>query len=183
MATITSTIDTEPTAAIAAILLKRAVADVVRKQPEAGIDMVDDGEYDKTGWIRYVTARMNGFVHREVRPGEKNGRKLNIIGEVEKFSEFYAAYSAIQDYDWMPPGQSRTPLRPEPSATAPKRLARVTKRLSVSRRYAWMRNAACPDLHAERRAASVPAGKDEPAPRASGLVSYLRPRSLRIAAN
>ena len=39
--------------------LKRSVADVVRRQKEAGIDIVSDGEYGKTmSWSRYVLDRV-----------------------------------------------------------------------------------------------------------------------------
>src|ERR1051325_9413613 len=37
------------------------VEGVVRKQAEAGIDIVSDGEYGKAGWIRYVSERLGGF--------------------------------------------------------------------------------------------------------------------------
>ncbi len=88
--------------------LKTAVRKVVGQQASAGIDIVNDGEFSKTGWIRYVAERMSGFVHREVRAGEKDGANLNIIGEVEKFPEFYAAYAVIQEFDWLAPDQSNT---------------------------------------------------------------------------
>src|SRR2546423_563612 len=46
--------------------LKRSVADVVRRQKEAGIDIVSDGEYGKTmSWSRYVLERMSGLEERE----------------------------------------------------------------------------------------------------------------------
>jgi 5-methyltetrahydropteroyltriglutamate--homocysteine methyltransferase len=43
-----------------------AVADVVRRQAEAGIDIVDDGELSKPGWINYVYDRMTGIEPRNV---------------------------------------------------------------------------------------------------------------------
>ena len=46
------------------------VEGVVRKQAEAGIDIVSDGEYGKAGWIRYVSERLGGFVHREFHAGD-----------------------------------------------------------------------------------------------------------------
>jgi len=42
--------------------LRREVANVVREQAEAGVDIVSDGEYGKAGWIRYVAERLGGFV-------------------------------------------------------------------------------------------------------------------------
>ena len=47
--------------------LRDEVAGVVRKQAEAGVDIVSDGEYGKAGWIRYVSERLGGFVHRAFR--------------------------------------------------------------------------------------------------------------------
>ncbi|MDH4190587.1 MAG: cobalamin-independent methionine synthase II family protein [Betaproteobacteria bacterium] len=42
--------------------LKKSVADVVARQVKAGIDVVNDGEYGKSGWANYVLDRMTGFV-------------------------------------------------------------------------------------------------------------------------
>ena len=38
-----------------------AVADVVRRQVEAGVDIVSDGEMSKSGYSTYVTERLHGF--------------------------------------------------------------------------------------------------------------------------
>jgi 5-methyltetrahydropteroyltriglutamate--homocysteine methyltransferase len=66
--------------------LRGAVADVVRRQAEAGIDIVNDGEFGKDSWASYVLARVSGFEHRpdELRPLEWLGR------ERETFAEFLA---------------------------------------------------------------------------------------------
>ncbi len=42
----------------------RAVHQVVRRQAEAGIDMVSDGEMAKPGFINYLTSRVTGFEGR-----------------------------------------------------------------------------------------------------------------------
>jgi len=42
--------------------LKQAVADVVAREVKAGIDVVNDGEYGKSGWANYILERMTGFV-------------------------------------------------------------------------------------------------------------------------
>ena len=98
--------------------LKDEVANVVRRQADIGIDIVSDGEYGKAGWIRYVAERLGGFVHREPRPGDFDATPNRLIREVQKFPEFYAAYHAIQYYDWLPPGESKTPLKSTVSAPA-----------------------------------------------------------------
>ena len=42
--------------------LKGSVAGVVRRQAEAGIDVVDDGEYGKNiSWSQYALERLSGF--------------------------------------------------------------------------------------------------------------------------
>ncbi len=46
--------------------LEAAVADVVRRQAEAGVDIVDDGELSKPGWINYVYDRMTGIEPRNM---------------------------------------------------------------------------------------------------------------------
>ncbi len=42
-------------------LARRAVADVVRRQAEIGIDIVDDGEMSKPGYSTYIADRLAGF--------------------------------------------------------------------------------------------------------------------------
>jgi 5-methyltetrahydropteroyltriglutamate--homocysteine methyltransferase len=49
--------------------LKDATVQVVRRQAEAGIDIVNDGEYGKSSWANYVLERMTGF---EPRPGQRH---------------------------------------------------------------------------------------------------------------
>ena len=92
-------------------ILRDEVAGVVRKQEKLGIDLVSDGEYGKSGWIRYVAERLGGFVHREIRPDDREHNPVYVIREAEKFPEFYAAYTPIQYYDWLPPGQSKTSVK------------------------------------------------------------------------
>src|SRR5215475_14118809 len=48
--------------------LQEATARVVAQQAEAGIDIVNDGEYGKSSWANYLLDRMTGF---ETRPGTK----------------------------------------------------------------------------------------------------------------
>jgi 5-methyltetrahydropteroyltriglutamate--homocysteine methyltransferase len=47
--------------------LRSAVADVVRRQAEVGLDIVDDGELGKVGWINYFYNRVSGIEARTVR--------------------------------------------------------------------------------------------------------------------
>ena len=45
--------------------LERATTDVVQRQIDAGVDIVNDGEYGKSSWANYVLDRLTGF---EARP-------------------------------------------------------------------------------------------------------------------
>jgi 5-methyltetrahydropteroyltriglutamate--homocysteine methyltransferase len=45
--------------------VRRATRDIVRRQLEAGIDIVNDGEFAKSSWANYVLDRLTGF---EARP-------------------------------------------------------------------------------------------------------------------
>jgi len=61
--------------------LRSEVAAVVRRQTEAGVDMVSDGEFSKPSWLGYVRERVSGFEARELPrriPGflgaERDGR-------------------------------------------------------------------------------------------------------------
>ncbi len=66
--------------------LRNAVADVVRRQAEVGIDIVNDGEFGKDSWATYILARISGFEHR---PDQL--RQLEWLGrERETFAEFLA---------------------------------------------------------------------------------------------
>jgi 5-methyltetrahydropteroyltriglutamate--homocysteine methyltransferase len=67
--------------------LKRAVTDVVTQQVKAGIDVVNDGEFGKSGWANYVLDRMTGF---EFRPNKNF--EANFLGRDRfRFAEFMEA--------------------------------------------------------------------------------------------
>src|SRR5205807_371665 len=46
-----------------------AVADIVRMQTEAGVDIVNDGEMSKPGYSTYIKDRLSGFCGESVRLG------------------------------------------------------------------------------------------------------------------
>jgi len=50
--------------------VRSAVAEVVRKQVESGIDSVNDGELSKPSFTTYVRGRLGGIEVREPKPGE-----------------------------------------------------------------------------------------------------------------
>jgi 5-methyltetrahydropteroyltriglutamate--homocysteine methyltransferase len=47
-------------------VLRTAVRDIVQKQVDAGIDVVDDGEMGKASWITYLYERVSGLEARLV---------------------------------------------------------------------------------------------------------------------
>jgi len=65
-----------------------AVAEIVKKQAECGIDIVSDGETSKAGFFVYAKQRLAGL---EPRPG----KKYNLYSaEREAFPEYYEEYFA-----------------------------------------------------------------------------------------
>jgi 5-methyltetrahydropteroyltriglutamate--homocysteine methyltransferase len=45
----------------------------VRRQIEAGVDIVNDGEYGKSSWANYVLERLTGFEARPDRCSTPSG--------------------------------------------------------------------------------------------------------------
>jgi 5-methyltetrahydropteroyltriglutamate--homocysteine methyltransferase len=72
--------------------LAEAVAEVVRRQAGAGIDVVDDGEFGKESWITYLYERMSGIEERLV-PLEGT-TILPPSRDRQAFPEFYAEHDA-----------------------------------------------------------------------------------------
>jgi 5-methyltetrahydropteroyltriglutamate--homocysteine methyltransferase len=73
--------------------LKEAVAAVVHKQAEVGIDVVSDGEFGKSiSWSQYVLERLSGFERRPIKAGGANPFTRGV--DREQFSEFYAELDA-----------------------------------------------------------------------------------------
>src|SRR5512144_2473415 len=54
-----------------ASLVRQAVGDVVRRQTEAGIDVVTDGEQGKASFFGYIVERFNGFERTPPPPGQE----------------------------------------------------------------------------------------------------------------
>lgn len=48
-------------------VMRRSVKDIVRRQAEVGIDVVNEGEFGKAHWANYIIRRMSGF---ELRPDD-----------------------------------------------------------------------------------------------------------------
>ena len=75
-----------------AICLKQAVAEVVRRQAEIGIDVISDGEFGKAiSWAQYALFRLGGFERRPFRAGH-NPFTRGV--DRTRFPEFYAELDA-----------------------------------------------------------------------------------------
>jgi 5-methyltetrahydropteroyltriglutamate--homocysteine methyltransferase len=75
--------------------LKQSVAAVVKRQAEAGVDVVSDGEFGKSiSWSQYVLERLSGFERRPIKAETTNPFKRG--ADRAKFSEFYAELDAAE---------------------------------------------------------------------------------------
>jgi 5-methyltetrahydropteroyltriglutamate--homocysteine methyltransferase len=71
-------------------LVRQSMIDVLRRQVEAGIDVVSDGELGKIGFgISYYGKRLTGLASRPVKPGEATTMS-SATGERIEFAEFYS---------------------------------------------------------------------------------------------
>jgi 5-methyltetrahydropteroyltriglutamate--homocysteine methyltransferase len=68
-------------------LLRSAVADIVDKQAELGIDVIDDGEYGKPSFVSYINERLGGY-DVDTKAGPRNQWATSREGL--SFPEFYA---------------------------------------------------------------------------------------------
>jgi 5-methyltetrahydropteroyltriglutamate--homocysteine methyltransferase len=96
--------------------LRKSVADVVARQREIGIDIVNEGEYTKGGdWLAYVDDRFEGF---EARP-PADGKPIILQGkDREAFADFYRYASERGTLFYEPAGQIKQ-ARPHWVAVAP----------------------------------------------------------------
>ncbi len=79
--------------------LQGAVAEVVRRQVEAGVDLPSDGEFGKAiSWSQYALERLSGFERRAARPGEHGSTRG---ADRARFADFYRELDAADG----PPAQ------------------------------------------------------------------------------
>jgi len=93
------------------------VQTLVRRQRDAGLDLVNEGEYTKGGdWLSYMEARFGGFEPRPPAPGAvpliAQGR------DREAFAEFYR-YAAEKGTLFYAPGEQIKKVRPIWVCTGP----------------------------------------------------------------
>ena len=97
--------------------VEEAIADVVRRQVEAGIDVVSDGEMSKTSFIGYTDQRLTGFT--EVNPGDPDVPASNTGGLWARRVDTRHEWLAFRDYyaDYLP--RAMPPSAPPTMCTGP----------------------------------------------------------------
>jgi 5-methyltetrahydropteroyltriglutamate--homocysteine methyltransferase len=78
-------------------LVREAVAEVARKQVEAGIDIVTDGEQGKESFFGYINERFNGFERRPAPAGQE-GNPRAASREYLAFPDYYAWSERIAEW-------------------------------------------------------------------------------------
>src|SRR5689334_1619145 len=83
--------------------LRDGVSHVVRKQAEAGVDVISDGEVTKFGFgsLAYYGRRLSGLRTRPLKPGEAPFMAMQTNERIE-FAEFY------NDLPFLPAPTERT---------------------------------------------------------------------------
>jgi 5-methyltetrahydropteroyltriglutamate--homocysteine methyltransferase len=76
--------------------VKQAVADIVRRQADAGVDIVDDGEMSKPGYSTYIADRLTGFAgHEPAKPRLDTGPHPNFVAAYARMTGDNAARRAV----------------------------------------------------------------------------------------
>ena len=70
--------------------LPAAVADVVKKQVEVGIDIVNDGELSKSNFTNYVRDRLAGITAADSTADQLPPRNIN-ARDLREFPEFFGS--------------------------------------------------------------------------------------------
>jgi 5-methyltetrahydropteroyltriglutamate--homocysteine methyltransferase len=75
--------------------VKRAIAEVVQKQVETGIDVIGDGEHSKFNWMAYARARLEGLeeIDSPVRFRTATRDSIAFAGAYEDLKIMHAARS------------------------------------------------------------------------------------------
>ena len=89
-------------------LVREAVADVVRRQTEAGVDVITDGEQGKASFFGYVVERFTGF-ERQPAPAGQEGSTRAASREYLDFPDYYAWSERIAE--WAGGTRQHPPVR------------------------------------------------------------------------
>jgi len=77
-------------------LTRQAVADIVRRQVQTGIDIVNDGEMSKPGYSTYIADRLSGFAgHEPAKPRLDTRDHPNFLAAYERMTGANVARRAV----------------------------------------------------------------------------------------
>ena len=77
-------------------LTRQAVVDIVRRQAEVGVDIVNDGEMSKPGYSTYVADRLSGFAgHEPAKPRLDTREHPNFVAAYERMTGANVARRAV----------------------------------------------------------------------------------------
>ena len=92
-------------------LVREAVAEVVRRQTEAGVDVITDGEQGKASFFGYIVERFTGFERQPASPGQEGSTRAG-SREYLEFPDYYAWSDRIADWPRVSCGGGREPRPP-----------------------------------------------------------------------
>jgi 5-methyltetrahydropteroyltriglutamate--homocysteine methyltransferase len=120
--------------------LRRRVAEMVERQRETGIDIINEGEATKGGdWLSFIETRFGGF-----EPGQRPPGEVPLVArgkDREEFGDFYAYAGSIGSLFYLPGNQIRT-NRPYWVCTGP---VTYTGEAELAREIALLKEAAGTD--------------------------------------
>jgi 5-methyltetrahydropteroyltriglutamate--homocysteine methyltransferase len=74
--------------------LESSVGDIVRRQADIGLDLIDDGEFSKVSWITYFYDRVSGIEERAIDLAGSNQLPPDL--DREAFAEYYEGHDTVQ---------------------------------------------------------------------------------------
>jgi len=81
-------------------MLARTVGEVVRKQVEAGIDIVTDGEMSKPSFFHYLAERLEGFAPRKPKVTGRIVGPMDLDGrDATRFPDYYAGFEKHSPFE------------------------------------------------------------------------------------
>jgi 5-methyltetrahydropteroyltriglutamate--homocysteine methyltransferase len=92
--------------------IQAGVQEVVRQQVEAGIDIVNDGEFARRGFTSYIHERLSGL---EPRDADAVEYQLGPGGERAVYPEFSEQYDKFFRFLWMYPDVDMTEVAEQPA--------------------------------------------------------------------
>lgn len=82
-------------------VLAGGVEEVVKKQAEIGLDVIDDGEFGKKNWINYLVDRMDGVESSRLSSPEEQS-KAPVYPDQQRFGSFYREHVRHEYTQWLP---------------------------------------------------------------------------------